>query len=103
MLYELLDPEAEAQGIRPYGFQTLHYSTSFLWTLSSAYLWIYVLQILHYSATRVRLQVDCVSSIRSPVNRIRSCADKLGGGWERGKFSERPSAMTMTVTAKMLG
>ena len=60
MLYKLLDPEAEAQGIRPYGFQTLHYSTTPGWT-----------------------QVDCGSWIRWLVSRIRSCADKLGGGRER--------------------
>ena len=33
----------------------------------------------------------------------RRCANKLGGGCEREKHSERPSATTMTVTAKILG
>ena len=31
------------------------------------------------------MQIDCGSWIRWLVSRIRSCADKLGGGWARYK------------------
>ena len=32
------------------------------------------------------MQLDCGSWIRWMVSSIRSCADKLGGGWERDKI-----------------
>ena len=31
------------------------------------------------------MRVDCGSWLRRLVSGIRSCADKLGGGWERDK------------------
>ena len=41
----------------------------------------YSTPVLH----RESMQVDCGSWIRWLVSRIRICADKLGGGWERDK------------------
>ena len=31
------------------------------------------------------MQLDCGARVRYLVSRITSCADKLGGGWERDK------------------
>ena len=62
----------------------MYCTTSFLSTSSSVYLWNYFLQTFHYNSTTPgRMRVDCDSLIRWLVNRSRSCADKLGGGWER--------------------
>ena len=46
------------------------------------------MRILHYtySTKPGRMQVVCGPWIRWFVSRIRSCADKLGGGWERDKL-----------------
>ena len=61
--------------------------TSFLLTLPSAYLGNCFLWILHYmhhsSITPARMRVDCGSWIQWLASRTRSCADNLGGGWER--------------------
>ena len=43
-------------------------------------------KISHYSsASPGKRQVDCGSGIQRLIRRIRDCAEKLGGGWERDK------------------
>ena len=76
-MYELLDPETVVQRFDP--TLVLYCTASFLSTLSFAYL----LKIMHYSTTPGWMQCDRGSWIRWLVRRIRSCADKLGGGRER--------------------
>ena len=60
-------------------------TTFFMPRLSSAHLWNYAFEILHYyrSTTSGRMHLDCFSWIRWLVSRIRTCADKLCGGWKR--------------------
>ena len=91
-MYELLDPETTVQRVRPYALyiRIALLFNSFPSTLSSGYLWNCLLDIAlqcTVSTTPGKMKVDCGSWIPWLVRRIRSCADKLQGGWKRDTVS----------------
>ena len=81
LLYELLDPQTKVQRVRSFGLQIWH-------NLLFVDFVVFVSLELSTSGTALKYfaggckYIYCDSWIRWLVSRIRSCADKLGGGWE---------------------
>ena len=81
-MYELLDPETKCSGLILRGF-VLHYLLLSVDVVLCLSLELCSLDIALQQYNTGADEVDCGSWIRWLVSRVKSCADKLGGG--RGK------------------